>query len=469
MDLQSIVDNFEVMAAVFAFDVETNGSCGEIRIEAANAPERAFLATHKNAPKFYAGAPLRAYYTELNFENTVYKCGITGEPIYSYVNAYGRWMKNFFAPVKTDDEPSVHNEMEPRTICCLFLLTVCDDPDVEDMMQCSHEISAAIMRLSIKLHRTEDFCEAIVSSVFEIKKICKAERCALYMVDKNEQKCRLFGYEGEREEFLYSFSAEMGRTPYEVAMAWEQDLEGSDCLLLDDLKVIEERDPIWYESLCLHGIKNIILFAIRYHNELVGYIWAADYDTTNSPQIKETLELASFLLAAGIANYQIVTRLKIMSTTDALTQVNNRNAMNMRIDKLMSGEVPYPENMGIVFADINGMKTVNDTFGHGAGDKLLKKAAAILNIAFSEYEVYRSGGDEFVVFCPDITPEKLADDVEQLRLLADSTGEVSLAIGAKHFSGSYDIFRAMRLVDEEMYRDKQEYYRQHPDKDRRKR
>ncbi|MBQ9518289.1 MAG: sensor domain-containing diguanylate cyclase [Firmicutes bacterium] len=469
MDLQSIVDSFQVMSAVFSFEIQTNGVFGEIYIEAANAPERAFLATHPKAPDFYPGVPLRAFYKEYNFENFVYKCGVTGEPLYSYINAYDRWMKNFFVPVKNTDEPEEPNEMEPKKVYCLFFLTVCDKPMVEDMLQCPPEVANYVLKLSIKLHRTEDFCEAMVSSVLDIKKICNADRCSLYMVDQHEQTCRLFGYEGEREEFLNSFSAEMGRTPYELAMAWERDLAGSDCLLLDDLRIIKEIDPVWYESLCLHGIKNIILYAIRYHNCVVGYIWAADYDTSNSSRIKEALELASFILASVIANYQVVSQLKIMSTTDGLTQVNNRNAMNIRIDKILSGETPQPQSMGVLFTDINGLKTVNDTFGHGAGDKLIKKAAAILNIVFADYEVYRSGGDEFVVFCPDISREEFDKNIEQLKSLTDSTADISAAIGAEYFADDYDILRAMHIVDEKMYRDKEAYYRLNPDKDRRRR
>ena len=57
----------------------------------------------------------------------------------------------------------------------------------------------------------------------------------------------------------------MGRSPFQVAEAWEADLALSDCLLLQDLKVIEERDPVWYKSLSSHEIRNIILYAIRFN------------------------------------------------------------------------------------------------------------------------------------------------------------------------------------------------------------
>ncbi len=204
---------------------------------------------------------------------------------------------------------------------------------------------------------------------------------------------------------------------------------------------------------------------------LVGFIWAANFDTSKMMQIKGTLELSAFLLAAVIQNHQLISRLEFRSTVDGLTQVNNRNAMNDRVDKLVSGEVKAPSKMGIAFADLNGLKTVNDDEGHDAGDKLLTRAAALLKLAFGDYEIYRAGGDEFVVFCPDITEEKFQQHAKQLRSLTESTPDVSFAIGTVFVEGdyNYNICKAMQAADEDMYKDKEEYYRMHPEKDRRKR
>ena len=51
------------------------------------------------------------------------------------------------------------------------------------------------------------------------------------------------------------------------------------------------------------------------------------------------------------------------------------------------------------------LKNVNDDEGHDAGDKLLIRASALLKLAFGDYEIYRAGGDEFFIFCPDISEE----------------------------------------------------------------
>lgn len=474
MDYKAWIDNLEGMAAIYAFDIMPDGSFSEIKLMAVNKQNEGLFTRLPGLPEFYPGIPYRVYWQDINFEDFLYKSGSTGQPLYSYVNAHGFWLKGFYLPIAEPGTCSAvvaaqQDKTAQRTVYCLYIVTYSPVAETESMSQHSTEVTSAFMNISLKLHQTPNFHKAMASTVGEIKKICGAEKCSLYTVDICNQHCNIIGEEGVRKDYLQEFAAEMGLTPYEIAMKWEKDLSESDCLLLDDLKVVEERDPVWYNSLCNNGIRNIILYAVRFNQTLVGFIWAANFDAEKMMQIKETLELTTFLISAVIANHQLLSRLEVMSRTDALTQVGSRNAMNERVDKLVSGEDKSPEIMGVAFADLNGLKTVNDTEGHTAGDKLLSKAASLLKIAFGDYEIYRAGGDEFVIFCPDITEEKLAAQVAQLRSLTESTPDVSFAIGTALVSGEYDICKAMQTADERMYKDKQEYYRQHPEKDRRKR
>ena len=108
--------------------------------------------------------------------------------------------------------------------------------------------------------------------------------------------------------------------------------------------------------------------------------------------------------------------------------------MNERVDQLTNDKSAKPECIGIVFADLNGLKAVNDGSGHAAGDKLLQNAAALLKIPFDEYA------------------------------LAENTPNVSFAAGAKWFNGDYDIFTAMQAADLSMYKNKEDFYRLHPEK-----
>ena len=141
--------------------------------------------------------------------------------------------------------------------------------------------------------------------------------------------------------------------------------------------------------------------------------------------------------------------------------------MNKRVDQLIYDKSLRPSKLGIVFADLNGLKTVNDSQGHEAGDRLLKKSALLLRTVFEGYEIYRAGGDEFLIICPDIDDVKLAQNISELRKMCENTSDVSFALGSGFFTGEYNISLAMQSADEEMYRDKKKYYLMHPEKKRR--
>ena len=468
MDFQTWIEGINGLASLYSFDVLEDGSFSEIRLMAVNKQNEGMLHMNPEAPEFYPGIPYRNYWMDLNFESFVYKCASTAQPLYSYVNARGVWLKGFYLPVRDFDAAEDSNDQK-KTVYCLYVITYSDKVETDSMSQKSSDVANAVMEISIKLHETPDFIQSMAAAAAEIKNICGAEKCSLYTVDKSRKTCSFIGVDGICDEYLQTFASEMGRTPFEVAEAWERDLALSDCLLLENLKVIEERDPEWYHSLYLHDIQNIILYAVRSNQMLVGFIWVANYDVSATDKIKETLELCSFLLASVIYNNQLLARLEVKSMVDELTQLKNRNALNDRVEMYSSGALDSPSTIGVIFADLNGLKAVNDEKGHEAGDRLLVRAASLLQIGFGDWEIYRAGGDEFVVLCPGITEDELEEQLSEIRKFSENTQDVSLAFGTAYCTENHNIRQAIQTADERMYQDKEAYYRSHPELNRKTR
>ena len=105
--------------------------------------------------------------------------------------------------------------------------------------------------------------------------------------------------------------------------------------------------------------------------------------------------------------------------------------------------------------------------GHEAGDKLLRESAKLLKEHFQNYEVYRSGGDEFVVILPNCSKEKFEDKVSKLKAESGYGSPVCFAVGSDWSNNPEDLRKCMHVADEAMYADKNNYYNQHPDKARR--
>ncbi|MBR6924155.1 MAG: GGDEF domain-containing protein, partial [Oscillospiraceae bacterium] len=130
------------------------------------------------------------------------------------------------------------------------------------------------------------------------------------------------------------------------------------------------------------------------------------------------------------------------------------------------GKETLPLRVSFVFADLNGLKKVNDTGGHTAGDSYIKRSAGLLKQAFPDSEIYRAGGDEFMVINYTLSKDELMSRIDELRKLQENTDDVSFALGYYYNEGKTNIRTAMSSADMDMYRDKQNYYERYPERKR---
>ena len=143
------------------------------------------------------------------------------------------------------------------------------------------------------------------------------------------------------------------------------------------------------------------------------------------------------------------------STHDVLTGLYNRGFFDEELERLAQGGM-FP--ISIVMADVNDLKTVNDTLGHAAGDELIQLTAGIIQRAFRSHDIVaRIGGDEFAVILPE-TGVAVARDV--VRRIMDSreivNGQVGIAFGIAAAENMDQLEEALKLSDKRMYRDKSE-------------
>ena len=146
--------------------------------------------------------------------------------------------------------------------------------------------------------------------------------------------------------------------------------------------------------------------------------------------------------------------LERQSFMDRLTSMQNRNAF----ERARSGVLAKGKPLGIIAGDVNGLKFVNDTYGHAVGDKLIVNSANALAEVFGRERIYRIGGDEFIVVLEDCYEEEMRNGVEKVRaILERDSASMSMGVGfAERFDGDFKQLQAR--ADAEMYKDKQLYY-----------
>ena len=145
--------------------------------------------------------------------------------------------------------------------------------------------------------------------------------------------------------------------------------------------------------------------------------------------------------------------LRYDSTHDMLTGLYNRAFFDEELERLVDGKM-FP--LSIVMADVNGLKTVNDTLGHEAGDNLIRMAARIILEAFrAEDIVARIGGDEFAVLLPRKDKHVAEEAVKRIMNCPEIVKcLVSIAFGVATAESKDQLAEALKLSDERMYQHK---------------
>ncbi|MBC7963942.1 MAG: response regulator [Steroidobacteraceae bacterium] len=141
------------------------------------------------------------------------------------------------------------------------------------------------------------------------------------------------------------------------------------------------------------------------------------------------------------------------NTHDILTGLYNRAFYDEELERFARSRM-FP--VSIVMADVNGLKTVNDTLGHAAGDDLICSAARIILEAFrAEDIVARLGGDEFGVLLPGTAAAVAEEAVGRIMSSPEIVnGQVSIAFGIACAESRDQLTEALKLSDERMYLDK---------------
>ena len=113
---------------------------------------------------------------------------------------------------------------------------------------------------------------------------------------------------------------------------------------------------------------------------------------------------------------QMNDRLLHISMTDGLTAVDNRRALEQRLHEMFEHSLRLHEPVACVMCDIDHFKHVNDTYGHAAGDEVLKQFAAILKDEAREIDrVGRYGGEEFLLLLPGTVLDAAVTFAERVR------------------------------------------------------
>ena len=244
--------------------------------------------------------------------------------------------------------------------------------------------------------------------------------------------------------------------PAEVCANWYNLYATNRIVMYRDIEEFRESDPLQYENLKQQDIHSIVTVPLYDKGKIIGFYGVDNPPSHDLEATSNMLQIVSHFIVAQLRNRNLIRQLHKLSRRDHLTGLGNRYAL---YDFVMG--LQPEESVAVVYADITGLKEVNDTQGHTAGDQLILRARDTLKAAFAGREegIFRVGGDEMVVICPGIGEQQLQDCISDLRKKM-TQHLVTIAVGCawrSRCSGRIDSL--MDEAEKVMYKDKADWYR----------
>ena len=270
-----------------------------------------------------------------------------------------------------------------------------------------------------------------------------ATRCYIFELDRDTGTCSNT-YEWCDE----GVSAEIGNLqnlPIELVADWIAAFESVSEFYISSISGDDDPDSPTNRILAAQGIDSLITAPLRENGRIIGFV-GVDDPTRNVHDFSALRVAAEF-----VSECNKMSTLTTRSYIDPLTGLGNRRAYMRMIDLVDTGQ---PSSMGIAFVDLNGLKRINDAAGHRAGDAaLVHMADALCDIAGRD-NVYRFGGDEFIVALPGCTRERYDEVVTRLR---EDLGPVS-SMGCTWQEFCTNPLLLVEKADALMYEEKRRFY-----------
>ena len=293
--------------------------------------------------------------------------------------------------------------------------------------------------------------ESIQIILEHLGKALTAERT--YVFEKNENNCDDNTYEwcapGVTPE-----KETLQNVPPEVCANWYRHFEDGKHIVIPDLEETKETDPLQYETLKRQGIRSLVVIPLYENGRVIAFYGADNPPSMFLKYAYDMLQIAATFLLSCLKRRKLLAKLMDLSYKDALTDLGNRFAL---VD--YAKQLDREQSVAVVYCDITGLKQVNDSQGHEAGDALIINSCKCLKQVYSGYGVFRIGGDELLAICPGIARADADDRVALLRqTMKEFSANMAIGMVWRETVGE-NLYPVVQEAEKRMYADKAEYYR----------
>ena len=312
------------------------------------------------------------------------------------------------------------------------------------------EIATILNKCIAELISGEDEDAAISNLLRIISGYFDGDRSYIVQIDEKRNVCT-----NTYEYAMNGVTAEkdnLQKVPMEMLDIWMDSFRKNGLYYIPDIE--EEQGQPYYETLKMQDITRLLTVPLNSDGKIIGFLGV------DNPRLHyedhTLLSSIQYFLTDSLKAKERKACLQYMSYRDMLTTLYNRNRYIQVLEGMQAKTVI---KTGVAYIDINGLKRVNDLYGHEAGDRLIINTARSM-LAILPENAYRVGGDEFVLICFDMD-EKIFQS--KVRDICDSIAakRISVSVGVVWEESSSELETMLRRADDLMYAEKKKYYEKH--------
>jgi diguanylate cyclase (GGDEF)-like protein len=277
----------------------------------------------------------------------------------------------------------------------------------EQLREREEELSV-INSSSVILSSSLDIQEIFGSFIEELKKVVDVSWASIVLIEDNNLCCMaLSSPENSAYQVGEKLPMEGTGTGWVVTQKKafiEPDLEQERCFTTE-------------EHFYKQGLRTVVYMPLLAKGRVIGsFIVASQHPNAYNQRNIKLLEQLASQIAMPLENTQLYARAEKKARVDELTRLLNRRSLDEMIDSEISRHSRYGGAFSLAILDLDSFKTYNDTYGHLAGDKLLRDVGNnIKNAIRNADHAFRYGGDEFAVLLPQTTIDAAYQVAERVR------------------------------------------------------
>ena len=312
------------------------------------------------------------------------------------------------------------------------------------------EIATILNKCIAELISGEDEDAAISNLLRIISGYFDGDRSYIVQIDEKRNVCT-----NTYEYAMNGVTAEkdnLQEVPMEMLDIWMDSFRKNGLYYIPDIE--EEQGQPYYETLKMQDITRLLAVPLNSDGKIIGFLGV------DNPRLHyedhTLLSSIQYFLTDSLKAKERKACLQYMSYRDMLTTLYNRNRYIQVLEGMQAKTVI---KTGVAYIDINGLKRVNNLYGHEAGDRLIINTARSM-LAILPENAYRVGGDEFVLICFDMDEKIFRSKV---RDICDSIAakRISVSVGVVWEESSSELETMLRRADDLMYAEKKKYYEKH--------